>query len=161
MYPELTPWLLGLLTVAVLVVIFLLGRAVLRRLAMRQVIRRPTETVLVALGSVLGTALIVASLVVGDSLERSVREVAYDVLGPVDESVQSGTLSQGDEVALRLEPLTDDPRVDGVLTVRGDRAAAAVEDGGRTTAEPRALVWELDFADAARFGGPHPSGLDV
>ena len=85
MYPELTPTLVVGLALAAAVVVMLLGRAVLRRLALRQIIRRPAETVLVVLGSVLGTALIVASLVVGDSLDRSVRQVAYDVLGPVDE----------------------------------------------------------------------------
>jgi putative ABC transport system permease protein len=161
MYPELLPWLVGLFTLAVLLTAFLLTRPVLRRLAMRQVVRRPTETVLVALGSVLGTALILASLVVGDSLDRSVRQVAYDVLGPVDETVRSLSLDQGADVARRLAPLGDDPRVDGLLTVYGDQAPAVVEGGGRIAAEPRALVWELDFAEAAEFGAPHPSGLDV
>ena len=45
-------------------------------------LRRPGEAVIVVLGSLLGTALIVASLAVGDSLDRSVRQTAYDVLGP-------------------------------------------------------------------------------
>jgi putative ABC transport system permease protein len=161
MYPELLPWLVGLFTLAALLTVFLLTRPVLRRLAMRQVVRRPTETVLVALGSVLGTALILASLVVGDSLDRSVRQVAYDVLGPVDETVRSLSLDQGADVARRLAPLGDDPRVDGTLTVYGDQAPAVVEGGDRTVAEPRTLVWELDFAEAAEFGAPHPSGLDV
>jgi putative ABC transport system permease protein len=160
-YPELTPTLVVGLAAATAFVLFLLGRAVLRRLALRQIVRRPTETVLVVLGSVLGTALIMASLVVGDSLDRSVRQVAYDVLGPVDESVSSSSLRQGDEVAARLESLAADPRVDGVLTVRGAQAAAALDTGDGVTAEPRVLVWELDFADAATFGGPHPSGLEV
>jgi hypothetical protein len=48
------------------------------------VVRHRTESLLVVLGSVLGTALIVASFVVGDSLDRSVRQSAYEVLGPVD-----------------------------------------------------------------------------
>jgi putative ABC transport system permease protein len=161
MYPELMPWLVGLFTIAALFTAFLLTRPVLRRLAMRQVVRRPTETVLVALGSVLGTALIVASLVVGDSLDRSVRQVAYDVLGPVDESVRSLSLDQGADVASRLAPLADDPRVDGVLTVHGDQAPAVVDTAGRVVAEPRTLVWELDFDEAADFGASHPSGLDV
>jgi putative ABC transport system permease protein len=150
-----------MLAAAAAFVFFLLGRAVLRRLALRQIVRRPAETVLVVLGSVLGTALIMASLVVGDSLDRSVRQVAYDVLGPVDESVSSSSLEQGDEVAARLESLAADPRVDGVLTVRGAHATAVLDTGDGSTAEPRVLVWELDFADAATFGSPYPSGLDV
>ena len=161
MYPELTPTLVVGLAAAAAFVLFLLSRAVLRRLALRQIVRRPAETVLVVLGSVLGTALIMASLVVGDSLDRSVRQVAYDVLGPVDESVQSSSLAQGDEVAARLESLAADPRVDGVLTVRGAQAAAVLDTSDGSTAEPRVMVWELDFADAATFGSPYPSGLEV
>jgi hypothetical protein len=60
------------------------------RLALRQVVRHRTESLLVVLGSVLGTALIVASFVVGDSLDRSVRQSAYEVLGPVDGGDRGG-----------------------------------------------------------------------
>jgi putative ABC transport system permease protein len=162
MYPELLPPLLvGLGIAAGFVAFLVIRRPVLRKLALRQVVRRPTEALLVVLGSVLGTALIVASLVVGDSLDRSVRQVAYDVLGPVDEYVRSPSVWQGGQVASRLQSLTDDPQVDGVLPAVGDSVAAVREVDGRRTAEPRALAWELDFADAAKFGAPHASGLDV
>src|SRR5262245_41165386 len=124
-------------------------RPILRRLAVRQIRRRPTEAMLVVVGSLLGTALIVASMVVGDSLDRSMRESAYDVLGPIDQTVRSASLSVGDTAANRLAPLADDPRVDGLLTVRGDQSAAVHEDSDGLQTEPRALVWELDFAAAA------------
>lgn len=65
-----------------------MGRPVLRRLAVRQLSRRPAEAFIVIAGSLLGTTLIVASLVVGDSLDRSVRQTAYDVFGPFDETVR-------------------------------------------------------------------------
>lgn len=162
MYPELTPPLVAILAAACALLFFLVVRGpVLRRLALRQIRRRPTESALVVLGSLLGTALIMASLFVGDSLDRSVRQSAYDVLGPVDEYVRTSSIELGDEVAQRLEPLRDDPRVDGLLTVRGEFAAAVLESGGRTVAEPRTLVWELDFTAAARFGAPYSSGLNV
>jgi len=106
MYPELTTPLLVLVGGAAGLILFLLiRRPVLRRLALRQVMRRPTEGVLVILGSLLGTALIVASFVVGDSLNRSVRQSAYDVLGPVDEYVRSSSVALGDQVDRRLQPL--------------------------------------------------------
>ena len=112
MYPELTTPLIVLVGGAAGLILFLLvRRPVLRRLALRQVTRRPTEGVLVILGSLLGTALIVASFVVGDSLNRSVRQGAYDVLGPVDEYVRSSSVALGNEVDHRLQPLRDDPRV--------------------------------------------------
>ena len=139
----------------------LVRRPILRRLALRQIRRRPTEAVLVVVGSLLGTALIVASMVVGDSLDRSVRQTAYDVLGPIDETVQSASLPVGDAASDRLAALANDPQVDGLLTVRGDQSAAVHEDSSGLETEPRALVWELDFAAAAKFGAPDGSGLDV
>ena len=162
MYPELRLPLVVALAAALAFVAFLvLGRPVLRRLALRQVVRRPSEALLVVLGSVLGTALIVTSLVVGDSLDRSVRQTAYDVLGPIDEYVSSGTLAQAEQVSDRLQPLSEDPQVDGVLPVIGERVAATRESGGQSRAEPLVFVWELDFDDASRFGAPDSSGLSV
>lgn len=161
MLDPLTTTLIVAVAAAVAFVAVLLGKAVLRRLALRQIVRRPTETLLVVLGSVLGTALIVASLAVGDSLDRSVRQSAYDVLGPVDESVRSATLAQGDDVTERLAPLAGDPRIDGLLTLRGDQAAAVKETADGVVGEPRVLLWEIDFDDAAGFGAPDPSGLDA
>ena len=161
-YPELTLPLVVLTGAALGYVVLVVARQpVQRRLALRQVARRPTESVLVVLGAVLGTALLVASLAVGDSLNRSVRQSAYEVLGPIDEYVRTADPVQGAEAARRLAPLAADPAVDGVLTVRGDQAAAEHVTAGRRLAEPRILVWELDFAAAGRFGAPTPSGLDV
>jgi putative ABC transport system permease protein len=162
MYPGLTPPLVAaFLAAAGLVGFLILFRPVLRRLALRQVVRRPTETILVVLGSVLGTALIVASLTVGDSLDRSVRQAAYETLGPIDESVSSPSPGLGEEVARRLAPLRQHPDVDGVLTARVLPAAAVRGTGAGQAAEPRALLWEVDFAEAARFGAPDRSGLAV
>ncbi len=162
MYPELTLPLVVLAGVALGYVAMVVARQpVQRRLALRQIARRPTESALVVLGAVLGTALLVASLAVGDSLNRSVRQSAYEVLGPIDEYVRTADPAQGADAARRLAPLAADPVVDGVLTVRGDQAAAERTVGGRRLAEPRTLVWELDFAAAARFGAPTASGLDA
>ena len=162
MYPELMPPLLVGLGLALGFVAFLaIGRPVLRRLATRQVRRRPMEAALVILGSVLGTTLIVASMVVGDSLDRSVRQTAYDVLGPIDEVVRASSTDLGDAAAARVEALRGTSDVDGVLTVRGDLAAASTGTGGRRLASPRTLVWEVDFTAARTFGAPEPSGLEV
>lgn len=162
MYPELTRPLLGLLAAALAVIAFLaVGRPVLRRLAARQIRRRPTEAILVVLGSLLGTALIVTSLAVGDSLDRSVRQTAYDVLGPIDEVVRVADPVRGAEASDRLAPIGADPRIDGLLTVRGEVAPATAQSGARVRANPRTFVWELDFDAARAFGAPTASGLDV
>ena len=60
-------------------------KPMLRRLAVRDVVRRRGETSLVIAGSLLGTALITGSLIVGDTLDSSIRGAVSNQLGPVDE----------------------------------------------------------------------------
>jgi putative ABC transport system permease protein len=153
-YPNLTPTLVTLLGIALAVAAFIaVRRPFLRRLALRQIARRRSEAVLVVVGSVLGTAIIIGSLIVGDTLNFSVRQTAYKNLGPIDEIVSSPTVAQGDQAARRVARLRGDPDVDGLLTLRGDQAAVTRGSGAGRTAEPRASVWEVDFAQAAAFSG--------
>src|SRR5690242_4526797 len=131
MYPNLTPWLVGLLLLVGVVLLTIgLRERVAGRLALRQVVRRPTEALLVVLGSVLGTAIIVGSLVVGDTLNHSVRRAAYDTLGPVDEMIVSSTAAEGTKFAAELASLRGDPDVDGVLNAQVEQTAAARSQGG-------------------------------
>ncbi|HEV3503719.1 MAG TPA: hypothetical protein VG637_00355, partial [Actinomycetes bacterium] len=125
MYPNLTPFLVGLGGVGLLVTVVLaVGGPLTRRLALRQVNRRRAEAALVVAGSVLGTAIIVGSLVVGDTLDQSFRQDAYRYLGVVDEVVSSPDPATGSEAARRLERLAGDPAIDGLLTVRRHGVAA-------------------------------------
>ncbi|HWL35565.1 MAG TPA: FtsX-like permease family protein [Frankiaceae bacterium] len=154
MYPELTLPLLAGTAVAVAVLLWVTLRyAFLRRLAGRQLRRRRTEALLVIAGSLLGTTMVVASLVVGDTLDHSVRAVAYRTLGPVDERVTSLDPKVGAEVARRLGGLGRGDGVDGVLTVTMTPAAALRQSAAGDRAEPRTLLFEADFAAAASFGG--------
>jgi putative ABC transport system permease protein len=158
-YPERTPLLVGLLVVCAAVAAFIaLRRPFLRKLALRQIARRRGEATLVVAGSVLGTAIIVGSLIVGDTLNYSIKQGAYTNLGPIDEIVASPTLAQGEQAADRLERLRGDPQVDGLLTVRGDQAAAVTGSGATRKAEPRVNVWEVDFGKAAGFGSAIDGG---
>lgn len=155
MYPNLTPPLLVLLGVAAAALLFLVVRGpVLRRLAGRQISRRLSEAALVVTGSMLGTAIIVGSLVVGDTLNRSVKQDAYRSLGPIDERVVSTDPVAGELVGFALANLRSDPRVDGVLTTHTEQAAAVFDrGGGGQAAQPRTVVWDTDFALAQKFGG--------
>ncbi|HLK43939.1 MAG TPA: FtsX-like permease family protein, partial [Thermoleophilia bacterium] len=154
MYPNLTLPLVVMTAIALgLTAAVALRRPYLRRLALRQVARRPAETLSIVAGCVLGTALIVASLSVGDTLNSSVRQIAYQVLGPIDETATSTSLDQGSAAASRLARLRTDPDVDGVLTVVGLQAAVTAGGGPGAAVQPRGLVWEADFPAAARFGG--------
>ena len=161
MYPALTLPLGVMLVLATILLAWpALRFPVVRRLAGRQVARRRTEGLLVLAGASLGASIIVGSLVVGDTLDFSVRQTAYRTLGNVDERVVSTDATTGADVATRLASLTRSPDVDGVLTARAQQAAALTVTGGRGMAEPRVLAWDIDFAAAAAFGAVGgPSGL--
>jgi len=151
MYPNLlVPLLLVVAGCAAGLGWLLVRQPVSRRLAGRQIARRKTEAILVIAGSVLGTAIIIGALVVGDTLNHSVRQVAYRTLGPIDERVVTADPAIGVAAGLRLAALAGTGTVDGVLTARVDQAAAVTTDGA--AAEPRVLAWDVDFAAAAKFG---------
>ena len=151
------PILVGV--VLAVVVIYAIRRPVLRRLAVRDAARRPSETALVVLGSLLGTALITGSFIVGDTLDSSIRATAKTKLGPIDEVVAVPSEKLATRVASRIEAL-DDPRIDGVMTALGVRAAFASEASGRQRAEPTGQLLEVDFQQATSFGGdPAATGI--
>jgi len=153
MYPNLTPYLVVLVGLALAGTLTMaLRHAFLRRLALRQIARRRGEAALVVVGSVLGTAIIVGSLVVGDTFNHSIRRQAWSVLGPIDEVVIAPG-GQGEEASRRLARLQGDPDVDGILVLTGDEAAVGKGHGPGRKAEPRASVFEVDFGQAAAFGG--------
>src|SRR3954471_8389528 len=142
MYPNLLLPLLTLVAVCAMGVgLVLVRQPVSRRLSARQVARRRTEAALVISGSVLGTAIIIGALVVGDTLNHSVRQEAYRTLGPVDERVISTSSQIGAQAADRLATLTRSPRVDGVLTAQVDQAAAVATTATGKAAEPRVIAW--------------------
>ena len=150
-----------MLIVAILSLPFLyllVRRPILRRLALRNIARRPRETMLVILGSLLGTAIMTGSFVVGDTFTSSIRRGAYEQLGPIDEVVSVTGSTGAAAVRARLDGFTD-PRVDGVLPMTLASAAAASTTTPRRAA-PTAQLLETDFAAARRFGGdPHATGM--
>jgi putative ABC transport system permease protein len=139
----------------------------LRRMAFRNIARRPLEAAMVVVGASLGTAIITAAFVAGDTFDASIRDIARTDYGPIDETIQVTDVEQLDAVAaaVKAEPLRDS---DGTLSLL--RAAAAVRAGGH--AEPVADLGEVDFDAARAFGdasaatgladaGPTPAGDEV
>ena len=146
-----------------------LRKPMLRRLAGRDASRRPTETALVVAGSLLGTALITGSLIVGDTLDSSIRSAVRNQLGPVDEVIGVVDPALAADIEDRIENRRHD-RIDGVMSILTTRAAIASEASGDVLAEPDAQVLEMDFRAARDFGsdpeitgvtGPTPDAGEV
>ncbi len=111
------------------------------------------------IGAALGTAIIVGALVVGDTLNFSVRQDAYQTLGPDRRAGRSPpTPSTGDSP----------PRTARGRSARPDgrrRAHRACRPGGRghrrgrrgAAAEPRVLAWDVE-SGRRRDGSAPPGG---
>jgi putative ABC transport system permease protein len=138
-------------------VAILVGSRFMRRLATRNARRRPIEALLVIGGSLLGTAIITGSLIVGTTINRSIRAAAYDQLGPIDEIV-SVPSDQTAALRQRFDHFRS-PLLDGRLLLTTASAAVSHPGAGGGT-QPRAQVLEADFGAAARFGGdPAATGI--
>ena len=143
--------LLIVLALLIPVVLDLLRRPSFRRLAFRNVNRRRGEAALVVLGSMLGTAIIVASFVVGDTIGSSVRDLARTDYGPIDETV----VLENDEDAiafaasLKSDPI---PETDGSVLYTEARAVSASGTAENRRGEPVTWVAEASFDDLRSFG---------
>lgn len=129
----------------------LLFRPTIRRIALRNIVRRPGEAALVVGGSLLATALITASFIIGDSFGSSIRSLATDRWGATDELVIVPTASDIEPAVTEIRSLPPD-LIDGVLgVVYTDVAVGATGPDGRI--EPDARIIEVDPAAAVTFTG--------
>lgn len=156
-----------MLTIAALVVLALvvppllidLFRPTVRRLGLRNAVRRPGEAALVVAGSMLATALITASLLIGDSFGASVRNQVGVALGPIDEIVVPDDPATTNALASDLTNAgagDDDPAIDGALPVRYGTVSA----GAGATVLGRLTLLEADL-DAARAFGDDPAATGL
>ncbi len=129
----------------------LVRRPSLRRFALRNLVRRRSEALLVVGGSLLGTAIITAALVVGTTFETSVKDSARTRLGPIDERVvtQGPAAREALVRSLRAHPVEG---TDGVLPVSWTTVSVSTTGPDRR-AESDQRLYELDVAAARRFGG--------
>lgn len=153
--------LIVLLAITLGLVIFdAVRRPSLRKLAVRNILRRPGEAALVVLGSMLGTAIICTSFIVGDTFGQSIRNIAPTKLGEIDIQITAAEPAQllPGIAAADLDTL---PGIDGTLVVYrvGATAATPGDKPGRLAA-PSAAVTEIDFEAARGFGSdPAATGL--
>jgi putative ABC transport system permease protein len=154
-----TATLLIPLLVALPFLYVLARRPILRRLAVRNAVRRPREALLVVLGSLLGAAIITGSAVVGDTMDSSIRQIARQHLGPIDELVTARNLGEWQALLKRVQVLSPS-QVDGVLPVAAFDTATTAGRGGSLRTVPNAQVIGVDF-EAARAFGREPSATGV
>lgn len=64
-----------------------LRHRVVFKLGVRNISRRPAQTILIVIGLMLSTLIISAAFTTGDTLDHSIRSEVYDLLGPVDEVI--------------------------------------------------------------------------
>jgi putative ABC transport system permease protein len=143
--------LLITLLVAAPFLYILARRPVLRRMALRNAVRRPREAALVVLGSLLGAAIITGSAVVGDTMDASIRQAARQHLGPIDELVVARTADEWRSLDGRLRALPTSA-VDGVLALASFDSATTAGLGDSLRTVPNAHVIGFDFEAARAFG---------
>jgi putative ABC transport system permease protein len=127
-------------------------RPVQRRLAFRDIVRRRNETILVVAGSLLGTALITGSFIVGDTLDTSIKASATTQLGPVDETIVLEDAAEAQEIVGDIRAL-DDERIDGASSLVAVPAAFSTTGSENRRAEPQGQMLEIDFVEGREFGG--------
>lgn len=143
---------LGVLAVLMPLVLFdAIWRPSIRRIGMRNVTRRAREAGLVIAGSLLATALITASFVIGDSFDSSIRDIARTRFGPTDEIVETETAAEATALAQAIVA-SDSADIDGVLMVTSVRLAAGSVGEGRLV-EPSIRLLEFDLEAGSGFGG--------
>ncbi|MDQ3911777.1 MAG: FtsX-like permease family protein [Actinomycetota bacterium] len=156
-----------------------LRRSALRRMGLRNLTRRKWNTVLVVLGSMVGTALISGSLVLNDSTGRFQETEARQTLGEIDEVVQqagqrvpsdrrpippfdasvvAGITPEAVRDASSSEPGEEPAGIDSVLGVlAGEVPAESLDDAGETVvATPAISVVGVDSWEELRSFGEKP-----
>src|SRR3954471_16605924 len=101
----------------------------LRRLAVRNIVRRPGEAALVVLGSMLGTAIICTSFIVGDTFGQSIRNIAPEKLGEIDLAVTANDPAKLPPAITAAKAMAL-PDLDGELTMH--RVGATIATPGDT-----------------------------
>jgi putative ABC transport system permease protein len=139
---------------------------VLVRLGLRNVGRRRGRTSLIVVGLMLGTAIIAAALITGDTMSHTIRAQAVQALGNTDElvSAQGADVNVGTDLGAATGVRYFDQRVvarvDAAVARTGlvDGVAPAIvepvalQDPARRQNEPRVTLFATDPARMQGFG---------
>ncbi|MCA1813266.1 MAG: ABC transporter permease, partial [Halobacteriales archaeon] len=148
-----TLWLLlpALLLLA-LVGVSALRRPILLRMALRNLQRRKAQALAIALGLMVGTAIISGSLATGDSMTWGVRQSAIQAFGPLDETIGvQGSLYFPQDAGVSIAQDAEVRAVsDGVEPLIVEDVA--VQHAATRLGEPRAALIGVDTERDTAFG---------
>src|SRR5688572_8841728 len=165
------PWTLLLLIAALAVagglIVAAFRRPILARMAARNAFRRPRQTSTVIAGLMVGTAIISAALIAGDSAGYAIRGYVYQSLGHIDESVALEGYPYFPESV--YDEIRNDPDVAGSFDGISAHAIweGAIENPRTDLYEPRiALIGtepdrDADFGPFELRGGGSTDGLTL
>ncbi|MCL0044078.1 ABC transporter permease [Dehalococcoidia bacterium] len=130
------------ITFAMLVSILLvlsLRNPILVKLGVRNIPKRPAQSVLIVIGLTLSTVIIGASLGIGDTVYNSIRVTALEASGYVDETIVSSSRRFSttryfpeDRIDVFDNMFDGDPRVDGIISRIGTSLPAMNPGTNRT-----------------------------
>ena len=126
-------------------------------MGVRNIPRRVAQTVLIIFGLMLSTLIISAAFTTGDTVDHSLTNQVYKVMGHVDEVVQFASREDAPpSVALPMsvfealeEEVGDDPNIDGLAPLLLENVA--VVDLDRRQSAPRARFVGLDEERMSAF----------
>lgn len=131
-----------------------LRNRVLLKMALRNIPRRKSQTILIIVGLMLSTTIIMSALSIGDSINSAIRIGAFRALGETDIRLSSPVFSRfgddylDDAVLDRVErELKNDPRVDGILPLLRKKLPILNESNEKTISEVVIVGLKLDSLD--------------
>ena len=152
-------------TLLVIVLIIAIGigflgwrNRLLFRMAVRNIPRRPAQTILIVLGLTLSTTIITAALTIGDTVSGSISGAVIEGLGSVDVRVSSPTEGERGDAYMPESSAGDvraalagDGRVDGIMPQVREFLPVTLPRTSKT--EARTRVMGVDMTALAGFEG--------
>ena len=147
---------------AVLVSVLAWRNPLLFKIGLRNIPRRRAQTALIAIGLMLSTLLISSAFATGDTLSSSLRNLAFEITGPIDHIVQFDTdagrsVAQRDAVVPQQvaddlqEAFAEDEDIEQFVRVMFD--AVSMENLDKGQSEPLVFTLGLDPDEVDAVGG--------
>ncbi len=152
----------ALLVLCLLTVLYIfLRKPIVFKMGLRNIPRRPAQTVLIIIGLMLSTLIVAAALGVGDTLDTSVRNTAYTQLRTIDQTIvtslsgetnrNTGNTFPESQVADVETRLAGVEGIAGILPALQSRVAAVNESTQLANSQVNIVGLEISRLDA--FGG--------